>query len=279
MTVQEMREWKKAMGLSNKQVAARSGVSLGTVQKVFSGETEVPRYKTLIKLEKAFLPEVKYTEHKGPYLDMVAEPAPAYNAKKTNVTIHTTPQKGIGPYGLKDYLELPEDVRAELIDGHFYDMSSPSMVHQQIALEVAARMREHIRRNKGKCKTFIAPADVQLDRDEKTILQPDVFVVCKRDQITKSRIVGAPDMVVEVLSPGSWSRDMIMKLQKYREAGVREYWVILPDQKVIYVYLFEKAVDPEFYTFEDRVPVGIWDGKCEIDFCEIFDEINFMYDG
>ena len=304
MTVKEMREKKKEMGLSNREVAERSGVSIGTVQKVFSGETEVPRYRTLVKLIRAFQEEIGWSPEthdanasgnmipsheskKKNYVSaednvQVAEPAYAYNAavkkQKKGIPIHTDIQKGIGPYTIADHEAMPEDVRAELIDGHFYDMSGPTTIHQQLVLEIVYRFREYVKKNKGNCFPFIAPLDVQLDRDDKTNLEPDVFVVCDRDQITKKGIVGAPDLVIEVLSPGSWQRDLVLKLRKYREAGVREYWVILPDQKMVYVYEFKEKADPEIYTFSDKVPVGIWDKKCRIDFAEIFEEIRFLYE-
>ena len=299
MTVQEMRELKKALGLSNKEVAARSGVSLGTVQKVFSGESKVPRHQTLIHLEKAFPPKIpqengakpsfveewtalseqylrEYAERDGN--PAVSDSAPAYQVDRSDLVIHGNIQKGIGPYTQGDYQELPEDVRAELIDGHFYDMSSPSFIHQQLVLEIAVRLRAYVKRNKGNCITSVAPTDVSLNGDDRTVLVPDIFVVCDRKKITGPRVVGAPDLVIEVLSPAGWQRDMVLKLRKYREAGVREYWVILPEQKMVYAYVFDRKPDPELYTFDDRIPVAIWDGKCEVDFAEIYEDIRFLYE-
>jgi Uma2 family endonuclease len=119
--------------------------------------------------------------------------------------------------------------------------------------------------------------DVQLDSDEKTILEPDIFVVCDREKITGPRVVGAPDLVVEVLSPSTWQRDLVLKLRKYRQAGVREYWVVLPEAKQVFVYVFEKCEDAEIYTFEDEIPVFIWDGACRVNFAEIYRMISFLY--
>ena len=137
-------------------------------------------------------------------------------------------------------------------------------------------MLSFIKNNKGKCVPFIAPTDVQLDRDNKTMVQPDALVVCDRDKITRERIVGAPDLVVELLSESNWYHDMVLKRRKYQNAGVREYWVVVPDKLTVLVYDFENHPDPVEYTFSDKIPVGIWGGKCEVNFKEIYDEIAFL---
>ena len=189
-----------------------------------------------------------------------------------------------GDKTIEDYLALPEERRVELIDGVFYDMEAPSYVHQIIALKIHQILLNHVEKNGGSCMPFAAPADVQLFWDsDKTMVQPDVFVVCNRDQLTMNRLLGAPDLVMEVISPWSRWRDADLKLRKYREAGVREYWIIFPKEKKVLVYLFEKSdatgdIVPTEYTFADRVPVGIWDGKCEVDFAEIYERCKFLYD-
>ena len=127
----------------------------------------------------------------------------------------------------------------------------------------------------GKCIAFTAPADVQLFHDDRTVVQPDVFVVCDRDKLTRQRVQDAPDLIVEVVSPGSLKMDTRLKLEKYKQAGVREYWIVFPEERKVQVYLFEMAgeaasIIPKEYTFADRVPVGIWDDRCEVDFGEIY---------
>ena len=142
------------------------------------------------------------------------------------------------------------------------------------------QFKNFVAKNGGCCKPYISPVDVQLDRDDKTMVQPDVIVVCDRDQITKARIVGAPSLVVEVLSPSSRYMDMVRKPKKYRNAGVREYWMIFPEEQKVLVYLFGQwedgqAAEPLEYTFADKVPVGIWDNKCEVDFVDFAKEIDW----
>ena len=119
------------------------------------------------------------------------------------------------------------------------------------------------------------------------MVQPDVIVVCNRNQITKARIVGAPSLVVEVMSPSSRYMDTVRKLKKYKNAGVREYWVVFPEEQKVLVYNFGENSDlksgkdavcsvPAEYTFADKVPVGIWNGKCHVDFAEIVRENIFL---
>ena len=191
-----------------------------------------------------------------------------------------------GDKAIEDYYALPDERRVELIDGVFYDMAAPSYIHQIIVANVWKCLEDFVEKNGGSCMPFAAPADVQLFCDsDKTMVQPDVFVVCNRDQITMRRLLGAPDLVIEVVSPDSRRRDAALKLRKYREAGVREYWIIFPEEKQVRVYDFEcvrtkngKEAAPRVYTFADKVPVGIWDGKCEVDFAEIYERCRFLYE-
>ena len=104
-----------------------------------------------------------------------------------------------GDYTIEDYYNLPDEHRVELIDGIIYDMTAPAYVHQGFGGEIYAVFRDYIRKNKGKCMAFISPADIQLDRDNKTMVQPDVFVICDRNKLKKRVLFGAPDLVVEIL--------------------------------------------------------------------------------
>ena len=286
MTIEEMKRRKKELGYSNKKLAEVSGVPIGTVQKVFSGETASPRYDTIQALTKALTAELSDTAYNVEDVWEVHEPEPAYSIDYTDrKMVHGKSADdrkkicdNVADKTIDDYIALPEGTRVELIDGKFYNMAAPTTIHQRIAPEIWRILKNHIQSNNGPCIPFIAPTDVQLDCDNKTMVQPDVFIVCDRSKLTKARIVGAPDFVVEIASPGNTFMDVTIKLFKYKNAGVREYWIVFPDDKGIVVYDLEKGFEPKIYSFDDKVPVGIWNGECEVDFKEIYSQIEFMYD-
>ena len=173
-----------------------------------------------------------------------------------------------------DYYALPPDIRVELIDGVFYDMASPTTSHQKISTFLLVTLQSFIEANNGSCQTYAAPTDVQLDCDEKTMVQPDIFVLCDEDKDEEKCIFGAPDLVIEILSPSTRYHDTMRKLYKYRNAGVREYWIVMPRELKIRVYFFEKSDTPIEYSFMDKIPVGIWEGRCKVDFSRIYEKIK-----
>lgn len=243
MTIEEMKERKKELGYSMAKLSEYSGVPLGTVQKIFSGETKAPRYETIQALEKV----LQHTLHH----EMLRESG-AYHVKKK--------------YTIEDYFALPDEQRVELIDGEFFEMTAPIVKHQAVLRELFLQVSDYIRNNKGSCEAFFAPLDVQLDCDEYTMVQPDLIVVCDESIITEERVVGAPDFIVEVLSPSTREKDAVIKMKKYKEAGVREYWMVDIKKEKVVVYFFEEDIIPMIYGFEQEVPVRIYDGKLKIQF-------------
>lgn len=175
MTIEEMKQKKREKGYTYAQIAKLSNVPIGTVQKIFNGETESPRYTTILALEKVF--------------------------------------------------------------------------KESVSMEIR------------QTSAYISPVDVQLDNDEKTMVQPDIAIVCNSDQIVTRNICGAPDFVLEVVSPGSRRKDYLMKLYKYQNAGVREFWLVDPHQKVVIVYFFGDETYPVIYPIDAEIPVTIYDGK------------------
>src|SRR5512135_1548576 len=145
-----------------------------------------------------------------------------------------------------DYLAWPEDVRYELIDGFAYLMApAPDLAHQDIAGEIYFQVRRAL---EGKpCRAFIAPVDVRLPKSGEaddavdTVVQPDVLVVCDEAKLDRRGVRGAPDWVVEVISPASASHDQVIKRRLYERYGVREYWLVHPADRVVTIYrLFGK---------------------------------------
>lgn len=273
MTIEEMKQRKARLGITNEELARRSGVPLGTVQKVLGGTTRSPRYETLRKLEEV-LADTKeqrsYTySHYGTM--MVGQPPAAYGNGKPI-------EKRQGEYTLEDYYALPEDCRYELIDGVLFEMNSPATVHQALIGLLHLEFAQFVRENKGPCKVFLSPFDVRLDMDDRTMVEPDLLVICSRDRIGPKYCKGAPDLAVEVLSPSTKLKDMKLKTRKYKNAGVREYWIVDPDTRVILVYDFEKEEFPVIYGFDDKIPVQIWEGKLEVDFARISEEIAYLYE-
>ena len=247
MTIQEMIARKQELGLSNEEISSRSGVPLGTLQKIFSGKTTSPRSRTIQALERVL--------------------APVQVPKKQ------------GEYTLDDYYAIPDERRVELIDGAIYDMPAPSVIHQKILALLHLLFEQCASEHEGDCEVFLSPCDVQLNNDDRTMLQPDIFILCRPYDLKALSIPGAPDLVVEILSPSTRSKDMLLKLSKYQNAGVREYWMVDPKKRKVYVYDFtDPDFHPEVYPFDSTIPIHISGGSCSIDFSSIDRKIARYYE-
>lgn len=325
MTLQEIKELKKQLGLTNDQLSSLSGVPLSTVQKVLGNTTSAPRQVTLRKLETALATALNDRKTPGPVsknsgvnsvLNPVLDPAlDSVSDSKTDSKLnpefrhqnkmalengllypgYSQPDPGIflkepsapyhtdsstkGKHTIQDYYSLPEESRKELIDGVLYDMAVPDGIHQDILLILGSLFRAYILKNKEGCRVYVAPRDVQLDScDDKTIVQPDILIVCDRDKITSRCIVGAPDFIVEILSPSTRERDLHLKASKYANSGVREYWIVDPYKKIVLVYRFTESRFPACFSFADSIPVGIWNDQLQIDFRQISEELSGLYE-
>ena len=256
MTIEEMKKRKLELGYSLDDIAALSGLPKGTVSKVFGGATKSPRKDTIRALEKVLLPREKVQNDNASESYVLHETAPAYRV---------VPKR----YTTDDYYRLPGDERYELIDGVLYNLAAPSVLHQQILGDLFFMFRQCIQHSGRPCQVFFAPCDVRLDSDQYTMIQPDLFVICSQEQKKFNNIEGAPDLVVEIISESSLGRDSVLKLNKYKKAGVREYWIVDPLNQAVLVYLFGDKSTVETYTFSDKVPIGISEGQCFIDFSEI----------
>jgi len=311
LSAEEMRAFKKHYRLTNDQISTGSGVPLGTVQKIFSGETKNSGYKTMALLEQFFLSleEKGYrylptsTSRKGILgnaevsgkaeilgdaevpnragilnnagisgsVGILGEGSEDYGSTVARNPHHEQ------RYTIQDYFIQPNDRRAELIAGRFCDMAAPSIRHQRIVGSIYRQLADYLDKEQCGCEAFIAPCAVQPDPgDESTVLEPDVFAVCDPSKITDTHIVGAPDLVIEVASPGTSGRDAGIKLNIYRNAGVKEYWMIDPQQGYAVIYTLQKdnADDgqtvneypfPEIHSLKEPIPVITSERKLMID--------------
>ena len=340
--IKAMLEKKKEYGFSYGEIADRSGLPLGTVQKVLGGFTKSPRRKTLTALAGVLLPEQNL------FIEQVHNSSTVFDSAKGTVsnpekssqanpqTYHYTapmeepmflrdgvpayvtglPEgKKQGEYTIEDRNALPEDRPSELIDGVIYNMASPALRHQSISGAIYHQIWNYVDSHGGNCIPFIAPTDVRLDRDERTMVVPDVFVICPPDDEKPDNerpddekpndekpgderpdgekpyderpddermdndkyINGAPDLIIEVLSPSTRRKDMFTKLYKYEAAGVREYWLVDPQKEKVIVYIFGEEFDVSLYGFDSEIPVGIYQGDCRIDFKRILRDLKRLH--
>lgn len=259
MTIKEMNQRKEELGYSYEMIAALSGVPIDIVEKILKGMETTPHYDSIYALEKVLRP----CEALG-----VREGLAIYGGKKQ------------GDYTLEDYYALPDDERVELIDGVIYDMGAPTSIHQIIAGKLYTNLDNYMMKKRGECIPLISPIDVQLDCDDKTMVQPDVMVVCDREKLNKRVVYGAPDLIIEVLSPSTSKKDMGLKVSKYMNAGVREYWIVDSGKECIIAYRMneEEYYSVSLYSFEDKIPVHIFEEECTIDFKEIKEYVQFLYE-
>ena len=250
MTIEEMQQRKRELGLTYEEIADRCGLSVPTVQRIISGTTQNPREYTRRQIETVL--------SDGEWGTVLRERAFSYMTKKQ------------GDYTAEDYFALPDDQRCELIDGVIYDLASPTAVHQIITLELGIQLDGYVKKNGGKCLVFVAPFDVDLEK--RTVVQPDVSVYCRKEG---KKLRKLPDLAIEVTSPSTRSRDYILKLSKYMASGMSEYWVVDLQKERITVYLFEDELITMRYGLYDKVPVSVWDGKCVVDLSEAREKIDY----
>lgn len=162
-------------------------------------------------------------------------------------------------YTAEDYWNLPEKERAELIEGKLYMQAAPSARHQEIVHQLSYEIENYIRSRRGDCKVYPVPFAVNLNADDKTYVEPDISVICDRNKLSDRGCEGAPDFVIEVVSPGSRKMDYIKKTALYMDAGVREYWIVDPAGERTTVYRYEEDEMPVMHSFHQPVAVGIYE--------------------
>ena len=158
---------------------------------------------------------------------------------------------------IQDIYNLPEGQRAELIDGVLYRMAAPDRIHQELVTDFTYLIKDYIKNKKGDCKVYPAPFAVFLNANNDIYVEPDISVICDRNKLTDEGCKGAPDWIIEIVSPGSRKMDYNIKLFKYRTAGVKEYWIVDYEKNLVMVYDFQNE-DGDDYTFSDTIQVGIY---------------------
>ena len=177
-----------------------------------------------------------------------------------------------------DLLTWDEGERAEIINGEAYMMVGPTPLHQRVSGEIFRQLANYLVGNK--CEVYSAPFDVRLfERDEDslddvdTVVQPDIMVICDKSKLDDHGCKGAPDMVIEILSPSTRRHDRLTKIDLYQRAGVREYWIVSPEEKAVQVLLLEDGhfAVKDFGADGDRLKVNILE-DCFIELGRVFPE-------
>lgn len=180
-------------------------------------------------------------------------------------------------YSYADYLLWKFEERVEIIKGKVYQLAAPRRRHQGMLVEFSGQLYNYLRNHK--CKMYVAPFDVRLpvstdDKKAFTVVQPDICIICDPVKLDEKGCNGAPDLIVEILSPSTAEKDGTIKFDLYEEVGVREYWMVYPELNLVDVFLLNDKGKYDFikkYSVKHKVPVNILDG-CEVDLERVFAE-------
>ena len=273
MEIDEMIRIKQQRGYSIRQIAEYSGVPEGTVRKIFSGQTENPRVATIIAIQKVLEGDESVYQGKNYLYDKNASEYEFFNEASDKDKISIVAETAFS-YGqkssmtLSDVEKLPEECRCELIDGVIYDMGTASIVHQDIVAEFVTQTRNYIKGKKSKCKVVGNPG-VQIFNDDHNLLVPDLAIICRDKTPIEHYVKGAPEFCLEVISRWSVQRDYVVKLSKYAQAGVGEYWIIDPFKKMITIYSKAEEYAPTIIPIKGKRSLQVFGSEFELDLDEI----------
>lgn len=173
-------------------------------------------------------------------------------------------------YTYDDYMATPDGVRVEIIDGEIYNMTPPSRIHQELSMELSGELRNYLKEKE--CRVYAAPFGVFLGDEEQDIrerhcVEPDISVICDKNKLIDHGCLGSPDFIIEIISPSTKSHDYIRKLNLYNRYGVKEYWIVNPQNETVLTYvLVNDSFDaPTAYTFKDIVKSAVLE-SFEFDF-------------
>lgn len=197
--------------------------------------------------------------------EIFAERKPVKDLEKAELVTTLGPEEGFTMirggkgYTVADIEALPEGERAELIDGELFRMDAPMRTHQKILMKLAFEIELYIRRRSGSCEIYPAPFAVYIKNDRHNYVEPDISVTCDRDKLDEKGCHGAPDWVIEIVSPSSAKMDYAYKVKLYREAGVREYWIVDAEKETVTVYDFAHGTEAAVHSFTARIKAGVFE--------------------
>ena len=250
---------RDSVGITQKELAALSSVHQADISNIERGLAN-PSIETVEKLVRVMNRHLDFDLKTQEEMDdELIVPG--------NLAMYLASWKRQGDYTVRDIMELPEGVHAELIDGVIYDMASPSTEHQRVAGNLYFQFRKYIESRKGNCEVFIAGIGVVMEDNDKYFFEPDMTVSCNPDNIG-NHIITAPDLVLEITSPSNASRDYSLKASAYRKMGVREYWLIDLQREYLIIHDYISNIE-EIHRFDETVGVKIYDGDLKIDLREM----------
>lgn len=168
-------------------------------------------------------------------------------------------KRGKQGYTIADIEALPDGERAELIDGEMFMMATPMTVHQRILVKLIFEIETYIRKNEGNCELLPAPFGVYIKKDERNYVEPDISLICHGDKLDEKGCHGAPDWVIEIVSPSSRKMDYVRKTKLYQETGVREYWIVDPNKEMVTIYTTDQWDVPVCHSFAEQIQSGIYE--------------------
>ena len=267
ISVDEIRELKERRGYSVAKLSQYSGVPVGTIQKILNGATRQPRQATLLALQQVLTGrEEDYDGKSMQYAMQASADCVRETAKYLKDARKEAPDTRSASL---DYLQSEED-QQELIDGKLYDMGCPSLLHQELVHFLDIKLSDYIQKSRGKCRVLEGPVAVRMEGSDRFELVPDLIVLCDLTKRKKWGVLGGPDLVLEVSSASTKKRDMGIKLSTYMNMGVREYWILNPEQQILMVHHFEsEEYIPEVIPLEGDTYVRIFGKDSSISLDEL----------
>lgn len=250
MESKEIKILKERYHLTAEELSELSGVPLGTLKKIFSGATEMPRKKTVSAISKVFEDLSRKSRDDSGYAHMLS---------------FGLPDKVQGTYTVGDLESVPEGRYAELIDGAIYDMSVQSSVHEMVLGEIRRQFEDYIHDSGLPYYVFQSGIAVYSDSDDRNLLIPDLVILSDSAKLKEKGIYGAPDFVLEVLSPATSEKDQSIKAMKYHQLGVREYWMVDIQSKLVTTLKYNSG-ETKISGFEGALPVDIFNGVFSVNF-------------